>query len=67
VTDTFNLKAARVNRGLSRKSAAKEIGVAEGTLRTLEEGGTAHPGSAKKVADFFQVQVTDLMPLERVA
>lgn len=63
----FDLRAERLNRGLSRRQAAKTIGVPEPTLRRLEQGEGAYPANAKKVADFFGVQVTDLMPLEREA
>lgn len=61
--EPFSLVRARLNRGLSRRQAAVEIGIAQASLRSLEEGGTIHPAGAKKVADFFGVQVTDLMPV----
>jgi transcriptional regulator with XRE-family HTH domain len=59
---SFVLRSARLNRGLSIRQAAHAIGVAQQTFRRLEEGEPIHPASAKKVADFFGVQVTDLMP-----
>lgn len=60
----MNLVRERINRGLSVAAAAEEIGVARGTLKALEAGQRVSPRTAKKVADFFGVQVTDLMPVE---
>jgi transcriptional regulator with XRE-family HTH domain len=68
-----NLRAARLNRGLSVREAAKEIGVKPSTLRRAEHGDGVHPGTAKKIADYYGVRVTDIWPLpdpdpdERVA
>lgn len=61
---TFDLTAARVNRGLSRRVLASKVGVGRETIRRLEHGERVHPATAKKVADFFNVQVTDLMPAD---
>lgn len=63
----FDLAAARLNRGLSIKAAAREIGVHEHSLRSVEGGGSAHPATAKKIADFYGVQVTDFMPVDEAA
>lgn len=60
----MNLKAERINRGLSRRGAAREIDVPEQTLRRAERGLGVHPANAKKIADFYGCQVTDLWPLE---
>lgn len=60
----FDLRSARLNRGLSVRRAADEIGVARATLRRLEDGRSVHPATAKQIADYFGVQVTDLMPIE---
>jgi transcriptional regulator with XRE-family HTH domain len=61
----FDLRTARLNRGLSIRQAARETGVAEPTIRRLEAGEGAHPANAKKVADYFGVQVVDLLPPEQ--
>jgi DNA-binding XRE family transcriptional regulator len=58
----FSLRKARVNSGHSKRSLARELGIAYGTLIRLERGQPVHPANAKVVADFFGVQVTDLMP-----
>ena len=53
-----SLKAERLNRGLSLRKMAKEVGVAAGTLARAEEGDRVHPGSALKIAKFLGLQVT---------
>jgi transcriptional regulator with XRE-family HTH domain len=65
--DRFDLKAARLNMGLSQEEFALKCGVKLGTVKRLEAGGGAHPANAKRVADELGVQVTDLMPLEDAA
>lgn len=63
----FDLTAARINAGLSQRSLAEAVGVGLETVRRLERGDGAHPANAKRVADYFEVQVTDLMPLKEAA
>ncbi len=60
---TLNLAAARLNRGHSIRSLADELGVHQHAIRRLEAGGSIHPATAKKIADYFGCQVTDLMPI----
>lgn len=64
----LNLATERLNRGHSIRSLARELEVHEHAIRRLErrEGGV-HPATAKKLADYFGVQVTDLMPIEKEA
>jgi transcriptional regulator with XRE-family HTH domain len=64
-TPPFNLARARVNAGLSRRALADASGVPAPTIERLEKGAGARLPNAKKLADFFQVQVTDLMPVEQ--
>jgi transcriptional regulator with XRE-family HTH domain len=59
-----NLRDERVNRGFTIRGLAKEIGVTEQTVRRLENGEIVRPANAKKVADFFECKVTDLMPID---
>lgn len=61
--DTFDLRTARVNEGLSIRQLSERIHVGRETLRSLERGGRVRPDAAKRVADHFGVLVTDLMPL----
>lgn len=60
----FDLERARLNRGLSQRALALELDVGTETIRRLERGLGVRPANAKKVADFFDVQVTDLMAIE---
>lgn len=60
----FSLAAARVNRGHSVRSLAAELEIDWRTLTRLEGGFPIHPAKAKLVADYFGVQVTDLMAAE---
>lgn len=65
---TFDLKTARLNAGLAQRELAETCGVSRETIRRLEAGeGGAHPSNAKKVADYFGIQVTDLIPLKEAA
>jgi len=43
---------------------AAEIGIARNTLKSAEEGDPIHPGSALKIANFLDLQVTDIWPLD---
>lgn len=63
----FDLRSARINAGFSMKGLARELGVHEHAVRQLERGNRVRPATAKRVADFFEVQVTDLMPVEEAA
>ena len=60
---SFDLRAARLNQGLSQRATASNCGVSLTTIQRLESGKTATPANAKRVADYFDVQVTDLMPV----
>jgi transcriptional regulator with XRE-family HTH domain len=59
----LNLTEKRVNRGLSLPVASREIGISRGTLQRAEAGEMPSPALAKKIADFYGVQVTDIWPL----
>lgn len=56
----FDVKAERLNRGLTQRDLARECDVSLPTIQRLEGGATATPSNAKKVADFFGIKVTDL-------
>jgi DNA-binding XRE family transcriptional regulator len=61
----MNIRAERLNRGMSTRSAALAIGIARQTLEDLETGDrTPHPATAKKIADFYGVKVTDIWPVD---
>lgn len=61
MTDRFDFKAARLNRGLTQRQLAKECGVSLTVIQRLEGDGNAFPQNAKKVADYLGVKVTDLI------
>lgn len=60
----MNLLEERLNRGLSPAAAAADIGISRGTLRRAESGERPQVAVAKKIADFYGVQVTDIWPVE---
>jgi transcriptional regulator with XRE-family HTH domain len=59
---SFDVRTARVNAGYSIRAFARHVGIHDATLRRLEAGERVRPESAKPVADFFEITVTDLMP-----
>lgn len=60
----IDLVAERLNRGMSRRQMAKEIGVSEAVLRSAEQGGHPHPSNALKIASYYGVLVTNIWPVE---
>jgi transcriptional regulator with XRE-family HTH domain len=66
-SDRFDVLAARLNQGLTQRQLAVACGVSLTVIQRLEGDGGAHPRTAKKVADYFGVQVTDLLPLKEAA
>lgn len=62
----MNIVAARLNMGHSIRSAAKEIGISRDTLAKAERGEDVHPATAKLIADFHEVKVTDIWPVKDV-
>lgn len=61
---SVNLEVERLNRGLSTREAARQIGIARGTLERAERQDRVFPSSAKLIADFYGVRVTDIWPVE---
>jgi transcriptional regulator with XRE-family HTH domain len=64
---SINLTAERLNRGLTLREAAREIGIPPATLQRAESGDGIRPGSAFKVANFYGYRVTDIWPVEKAA
>jgi transcriptional regulator with XRE-family HTH domain len=58
----FNLRAARVNEGLSPEALGQKIGVSGGTIRRLEQGLMPTPATARKIAQYLGKEVSDLWP-----
>lgn len=63
----MNLRAERLNRGLTVAAAALQIGVSRGTLQKAEAGLMPSAPLAKKIADFYGAKVTEIWPLEEAA
>ncbi len=65
----FNLRAARVNRGVTIAALAKETGVGRRTIMRVEQGQVPSAPVALKLARWVGdgKQPTDLWPLEDVA
>lgn len=59
-----NLRAERLNRGLSVADAAEQIGVQKNILLNAENGSTPYPANAFKIASFYGYRVTDVWPVE---
>jgi len=57
------LKAARLERGWSSSELAKRAGATNETVRRIERGCSAHPGTAKKLADVLEKPVMDLFSI----
>lgn len=66
MTVIVDLRAERLNRGLTAEAAAKEMGVPPQVLKRAERGDTVmpHPRNAFKIADFYGYKVTDIWPIE---
>ena len=60
----LELKELRLNRGLGLAQAADEIGVDKSVLSRAEKGETEpHPKNKLKIADFYELSVTDIWPV----
>ncbi len=63
-----DLRAERLNRGLSLAAAAEVMEVDRDALRRAEEGiGRPHPRNALAIASFYGYKVTDLWPIDRAS
>jgi transcriptional regulator with XRE-family HTH domain len=60
-----DLRALRLNRGLSIRAAAREMGIEHMVLQRAEARTTTpRPAHALKIASFYGLQVTDVWPLD---
>ena len=57
----FNFRLERINRGLTQRELAAVCEVSLTVIQRLEGGGKASPRTAKRVADYFNCEVADLM------
>ena len=63
-TTTQKLVRLRADAGLSLRGAARQMHLARATVERAERGETIHPSTAKVMADFYDVRVTDIWPVE---
>lgn len=63
----IDLRAERLNRGLSVAVAAEKMDVSRDTLERAESGEVnPQPANAFKIASFYGYKVTDIWPVETV-
>ncbi len=55
------LQELRIDRGLSQRQLAERAGLSPGAVWRLEQRGSGHPNTLKKVADVLGVRPTDLL------
>lgn len=60
---TINMRADRINRGLSQLELADRIGVSVDVVRNVEEtGNRPRPANALAIANFYECTVLELWP-----
>lgn len=59
-----NLRAERLDKGLSQRAAAEQIGISQAILLRAEDGLGVRPAHAKLIADFYGFRVRDIWPVE---
>jgi DNA-binding XRE family transcriptional regulator len=61
------LRSARMNEGVTINALAEATGVSRATIMRLEQGAAPQAPTAKALADFFEVKVTDIWPVDEQA
>lgn len=59
-----SLRQERLNRGLTLREAAAEIGVSVAALQRAEHDHSLSPSNSKAIADFYGRQVGEIWPVE---
>lgn len=54
------LRIARINKGMSIRGLARELDMPEQSIRRIEAGGGIRLDRAAKLAEYFDIKVTDL-------
>ena len=66
--DAVDLRAERLNRGLTAAAAAKQMGLThKNILLNAENGSRPYAENAFKIASFYGFKVTEVWPLEEAA
>jgi len=55
------LQELRIDRGPSQRQLAERAGLSPGAVWRLEQRGSGHPNTLKKIADVLGVRPTDLL------
>lgn len=55
------LQELRINQGLSQRQLAEKAGLSPGAVWRLEQRGSGHPDTLKRIADVFGVRPIDLL------
>ena len=59
--DVAILQELRINQGLSQRQLAEKAGLSPGAVWALEQRGSGHPDTLKKVANVLGVRPVDLL------
>ncbi|WP_299032426.1 helix-turn-helix transcriptional regulator [uncultured Anaerococcus sp.] len=57
---TNNIKIYRVIKGVNQSEMAKDIGITQQTLSSIENGASTNLKTAKKIAEYFGVGLDDI-------
>lgn len=64
MSEPFDMRHERINRGFSIRALGRELGIPEQTIRRAEEGHAPSIANAHKLASFYGLKVTDLWSIE---
>ena len=59
------MAAKRLNKGYSIRGLARKLEVHEQSVRRFEQRIPIRPETAKTLADFYGVRVTDIYPVQK--
>jgi putative transcriptional regulator len=57
---TNNIKIYRVIKGVNQSEMAKDIGITQQTLSSIENGASTNLKTAKKIADYFGKSIDEI-------
>jgi transcriptional regulator with XRE-family HTH domain len=63
----ISLKTERLERGLTQRDMADEVGVSQSTWSRAEKGENVNPSAAKKIADFLERKPKEVWDFGEVA